>query len=313
MRHTSLIALLFAVGWIHVHAQGCSDAGACGIGASQTDIIARDTASHKYEFTLGQTFGLGEQSTQIHTTQLGLTLFFGEHWQAQLRLPYQVAVGDLATAHGIGDLQIAGIAKVLSRETAKATGHQVWLSVGAKIPPNGGDLRGKDSLELPMVYQPTLGAFDVIPAVRWAWRGVSLSLAYQAVLSTNTNQFTSGNGPDRLDENFHSRELKRGNDIVMQANYRWAFLKNKQMHITPGVLWIYKHHPDEVRLANSDLRVDVPGSRGTTLNLTLHAGYRLNPRWRIDAQFGAPVITRDYRTDGLTRTFVAGLRGSVRF
>ncbi len=307
----SLITLSLPVALV---AQGCSDAGACSIGASQVDRLNdNDTTAYTNQLTLTQSYGNGENSTPVLTTQLDLLLGFGSRWQAQLRLPYQVVPGDLATTWGVGDLQIAGIAAVIDSAKAAETGHQVWLSLGAKIPPNGADLRGPDSIPLPMVYQPTLGSFDVIPGIRWAWRGLSVAAAYQWVLSTNNNQFSSGNRPDDLDENFHSKELKRGNDIVLQANYQARFLKGKQLTITPGILWIYKHQPDEVQLRDSRQRVEITGSQGTTLNLTLHAGYRFSPRWSIGAQFGMPVIVRDYRTDGLTRSLVAGLQGGWRF
>ena len=57
-------------------------------------------------------------------------------------------------------------------------------------------------------------------------------------------------------------------------------------------------------------RVKIDGSEGLTLNLTLDAGYRLNDRWTAELAYGSPLIVREERPDGLTRSMVlnAGLR-----
>jgi hypothetical protein len=56
--------------------------------------------------------------------------------------------------------------------------------------------------------------------------------------------------------------------------------------------------------------VEVDGSEGLTLNATVDARYRINERWAIELAYGSPLIVREERPDGLTRSMVlnVGLR-----
>ena len=51
-------------------------------------------------------------------------------------------------------------------------------------------------------------------------------------------------------------------------------------------------------------RVALDGSDGLTLNITLGFQRELKNHDAITVSFGAPLITREVRVDGLTRTFV---------
>jgi hypothetical protein len=46
------------------------------------------------------------------------------------------------------------------------------------------------------------------------------------------------------------------------------------------------------------------------LNFTLDAGYRINDHWTVELVYGSPLIVREERPDGLTRSMVlnTGLR-----
>ena len=83
----------------------------------------------------------------------------------------------------------------------------------------------------------------------------------------------------------------------------------------PGVLAIYHVGKDEILEQAVDpignLRipdhVTVSGSQGLTLNMTLDAQYKLNDHWSLLLAYGSPVITREVRPDGLTRSLVINL------
>ena len=57
-------------------------------------------------------------------------------------------------------------------------------------------------------------------------------------------------------------------------------------------------------------RVDIAGSEGLTLNFTADVRYRMNDAWSIEVSYGSPLVVRQVRPDGLTRSMVlaVGLR-----
>ena len=57
-------------------------------------------------------------------------------------------------------------------------------------------------------------------------------------------------------------------------------------------------------------RRPIIGSEGLTLNLTADARYAFNDQWALEVAMGTPLIVRDVRPDGLTRSLVlnVGLR-----
>ena len=85
-----------------------------------------------------------------------------------------------------------------------------------------------------------------------------------------------------------------------------------RLAVQPGLLAI-------VHLANDTRgdgleppqRVTIEGSSGLTLNLTVDARYKLSDAWAIEAAFGSPLVVREVRPDGLTRSMV--LNVGVRF
>ena len=96
----------------------------------------------------------------------------------------------------------------------------------------------------------------------------------------------------------------------------------KQFIVQPGLLAIY-HTTEDTRLVQepdfagvvpaTPERIIVSGSQGLTLNLTVDARYRMNAAWSIEASFGSPVVTRDVRPDGLTRSLVLNAGLAYRF
>jgi hypothetical protein len=89
--------------------------------------------------------------------------------------------------------------------------------------------------------------------------------------------------------------------------------------LQPGLLAIY-HLQNDSRLNDaapmSDMgsdRITLTGSQGLTLNLTADLRYKLAEKWAIEATFGTPLITREVRPDGLTRSLVTGVGLRYRF
>ncbi|MCB0782962.1 MAG: hypothetical protein KDC02_01800, partial [Flavobacteriales bacterium] len=82
--------------------------------------------------------------------------------------------------------------------------------------------------------------------------------------------------------------------------------------IQPGLLAIY-HLDQDTRLDSAGSRMSVEGSDGLTLNLTIDARYRLNDAWTLELAYGSPMVVRDERPDGLTRSMVLNLALAYRF
>lgn len=308
-----LLLLFVSVLAYKASAQGCSDAGACSFGAQALRNFGSDTlwAPKRHRIGVFQSYGVGEKSTPILTTTLEASFGIAERWQVQIGLPFSVVLGELATVAGTGNLRLAAVWEAV--HTRSSHPHRLWASVGTILPTGNADRRGPNNQALPMFYQPTLGSVDLLAGVRWAWRGLSLGAVYQAVLTQNQNQFVLAqplNSPG--EEFFQSRELRRGNDIALQANYQVRLLKHDRLRITPGVLLIYHHKADEV-LDFSGTRSEIPASVGATVNLNANVQYDLSAVWGLQVEAGAPVLVRDYRTDGLQRSLVVSAGVTWRF
>ena len=169
-----------------------------------------------------------------------------------------------------------------------------------------------------MPYQTGLGTTDLIAGINFRHKRYVASIAYQHVLSQNNeNQFTHSawfNYPIVLDY-FESRGLRRADDLVVRAQYAYGC---GRLSLQPGLLAIY-HVADDTRLndavrgPNEPERITIAGSQGLTLNLTVDLRFKLADRWALEASFGAPVIVREVRPDGLTRENVTAVGLMYRF
>src|SRR5690606_11745358 len=63
----------------------------------------------------------------------------------------------------------------------------------------------------------------------------------------------------------------------------------------------------------SNERISIDGSEGLTLNVTADAKFNLGPRSALLFGYASPVITREIRPDGLTRSMVMSFGLSIGF
>ena len=101
----------------------------------------------------------------------------------------------------------------------------------------------------------------------------------------------------------------------MRAQYAYGC---GRLSLQPGLLAIYHvandtRLNDAVRGPNEPERITLTGSQGLTLNVTMDLRFKLADRWALEASFGAPVIAREVRPDGLTRENVTSLGLHYRF
>jgi hypothetical protein len=284
-----------------VAAQGCSDAGFCSVGSLQPMAVVDSFYRHQLQATIS--YGSGEQGVSVLQFIPEWQWRFSKNLSIQVKVPYVYANGNLGSNSGVGDATLAFSGEVVNRKDVK-----VNASIGIKAPSGSTDASGDKSfpLVLPMPYQTGLGTTDLILGSSVSFFNWNAGIGFQGVLKNeNKNTFAHFryiNEPD-ADKYFESNMLSRGNDVLIRierifASNKWTF--------SPGVLAIYRLMEDEIVTAEKNV-VAIKGSDGLTLNITGMVTHEISSRITSTLVLGAPVIIRENRPDGLTRSFVFNL------
>ncbi|HRH70653.1 MAG TPA: hypothetical protein PLB89_14215 [Flavobacteriales bacterium] len=306
-------------------AQGCSDAGVCTagpLGRIANNDDSTNAQGYQHFARLQYSTAVGEQGVLVMQVVPEIGIGVTDRFGVQLKVPFVSASGNLGENSGIGDMIFT-----TSYAFVKERDRDFSAIVGLRIPtgetspqPLEQTSFGPDFKPLPMPYQPGLGTLDLLLGAQYRYKRWTTTLAYQHVLSQgNENLFFHEAWDDNADalKYFESAYLERANDAVARLQYALPFRK---LTIQPGLLAIYHLGLDsrfEVDGTPSPwdseefIRRDVEGSDGLTLNLTADARYALSDHWSLEASYGSPVITREVRPDGLTRSMV--LNVGVRF
>ncbi len=328
------LAILSVIGLLRVGAlaQGCSDAGVCTAGPiGQLHLWQDSTADvvdYRHYARVGYSYAIGEQGTTIMQANAEISIGIGPRLSVQAKVPHIWASGNLGENSGIGDLiTTASYAFIKEPERNLTVTLGMRLPTGKSAPHeiNKATL-SKDFPPLPMPYQTGLGTTDLLAGVEWRYRRYVAAFAYQHVLrQNNQNMFLHRYWDDHPQAlaYFESFMLERADDAVVRMQYAYGC---GRLALQPGLLAIY-HMNNDTRLEDQgtndvgdigtvvmDLkRVEVAGSQGLTLNVTVDLRYKLSEQWAIEAMFGAPVVTREVRPDGLTRSLVTGFGLRYRF
>ena len=292
-------------------AQGCSDAGICSVGASSSLKVSgeeKDSSAREWLGALSSTLSFASGEQQILAGQLILEphLFLTKHIEWQVRVPFLINEGNLARTSGIGDVASALVFRL---HQDKQT--EFWVSAGVRLPVGNTDLK-KDQRSLPMPYQTGLGTTDILPALSLRMNRWSIAAAGQFIVKqSNANSFSTSLWSENKDaqEYFNSRKLRRGNDLSLRSDYRFG---SEKKWIAPGVLMIYRLGGDTY-INNDGNRVKIDNSEGLTLNIVATGLLRKSERSSWSAQLGFPVIVRETRADGLTRSVVLNFTHIYKF
>jgi hypothetical protein len=290
-----LIGLLFCN---KCFAQGCSDAGFCSIGILKP--LGIDSASQKKQtISLILTNGVGDEGVSVFTPAIQYENRINEQWEVQARLTGNYASGNLGNASGAGDLFLS--------TSYKLKGKSNWsksVLIGTKISLNSGNILN-NKLALPMVYQSSLGTTDLIggfSVTNYKWL---FSVAFQKPLTgENDNTFLPEMYTDedalKYPSSFH---LNRKADALLRIGY--SINPNQNWKINAGLLAIYHTENDTyIKEGNSNNPISIKGSQGLTLNATIALKYKLNDKFTLGLTGGSPLVVRDSRPDGLTRSIV---------
>ena len=278
---------------LNAYPQGCNDAGLCSMG----DLDGRGlTTEKKYNTQLSYFFGLGDEQTLINTIQFEQKFIFWENrGQIFLQLPFHYIYGSLGQTYGVGDVSLGFNYTYLKKKELTAS-----FLIAVKLPPNEAN-KTIDDKGAPMVYQTSLGTYDLALGANFFYHKWQFGLGYLKPMGSNKNYFDHAEWPDNDDaiEFTQMSDLARGDDGMLRVN-RFFFTEKNQYNV--GLLVLYRLQKDKITQNGERLALD--NSDGLTLNINL--GYKkvLKNKDAITLSFAAPIITREVRVDGLTRTFV---------
>ncbi|MBN8826867.1 MULTISPECIES: hypothetical protein [unclassified Spirosoma] len=290
----SMLAVFGLLTQSAVQAQGCSDAGFCTIGALKQHAQA-DSA--KQRVTLLLPLGLGDQSVLVFTPGLQYDRIFSARWAIQAKLTANYASGDLGSVTGLGDVFLSGTYSF----PAKAR-WRTGLTLGAKLPLSNANLKVNGN-PLPMQYQSSLGTVDLIMGLSVNSSRWQLSAGWQQPLTgSNANMFLPGSDTRPEARAYPpSNQFNRKADVLGRAAY--TLLNQSRLNLNIGLLGIYHLGQDTYNDQNSR-SLAITGSEGLTLNATVAGWYNLSTKIRLGFTVGMPLIVREVRPDGLTRSFV---------
>jgi hypothetical protein len=281
--------------------QGCSDAGFCTMPSIKPEAV-KAGSGQRNQIKTGLSFGQGDQSVAV----AGLSIEYGRKLGTGVRMDAKLTTlqqrGNGITATGLSDLFLSSSFELAGPFT---------FTVGAKLPLSNGNRR-QNGLPLPMDYQSSLGTFDLITGLSAAFGQLQLAAAWQQPLSQNSNSFSPDLYPagSPLRKFVSTRAFKRSGDVLLRAAY--TVKVSKPFSITPGLLPIF-HLANDRYTDNSGTAQIISGSQGLTLNSNLFLDYRLSETRSLQLNFGIPIVVRDVRPDGLTRSFAANLEYQYRF
>lgn len=287
-----------------VAGQGCSDAGFCSIGNLSHQTGSQQKTGFKNYLKLQMPAGLGDDDVFVFAPALEYGLQ-SKSWLFSGKLTGNFASGNLGDAAGAGDIFLSASYSLPAKRK--------WISsitIGAKIPLNSSDLEAK-GLSLPMQYQSSLGTFDAILGLSLRNDRWNFAAGWQQPLTkTNGNGFLPELWANEVADIYApSNDFKRKGDVLLRGAYR--FLRQPLWNLEAGLLGIYHLGEDSYRENNQ--RRAIEGSEGLTLNVTLAVERFINKRWSVGITAGAPLVVRDIRPDGLTRSFVVTPQISYRF
>ena len=302
-----LISIFIYIVPLNSIGQGCSDAGFCTIDSfkpnnSDSTDMSDSTKALYNQFKVGVFAGSADHSISVYGSYLEYNRLFSDQFSLDFKLTSLAQIGNGISEFGISDVFVN-----MNYRASK----KIKLTLGAKIPlSNGG--KSLDGLPLPMDYQASLGTFDLIFGIGYEIKKFQIIAAIQQPLTQNSNQFfASSYPPSSAIRSFQStNEFKRNGDVLLRLSYPFAI--GEKFKLTPSMLAIY-HLSNDQYTDELNVEREISGSQGLTLNGNIYVDYEINNKNSIQFNMGKPVIVREARPDGLTRSFIANLEYRVRF
>lgn len=284
---------------VDLYGQGCSDAGFCTLNSFKPHA---DSTTFSNRVNVGANVGVADYSIGIFGSYLEYNRKISKRLEADVKLTMISQSGNNISEVGLSD--------VFFNFNYMAS-NRVTLTAGAKVPLSDGN-KSRNGLTLPMDYQSSLGTFDLILGAGYKFRKLQTVVAYQQPLTQNNNTFLSSEySSDSPLSTFQStNQFHRKGDILLRASY--PIQAAKKLTLTPSLLPIF-HLGNDTYIDEQNITREIDGSSGLTLNANLYVDIAIGKASIIQFNLGTPLIVREARPDGLTRSLIVNLEYAVKF
>lgn len=273
------------------YGQGCSDAGICTLPSfrPQKESVLDENI---HELKAGIAYGNGEYTVAAIDPFIGYNLTI-KRYRLETRLTYGIRTGNNMSINDFGDAFIINSFQFTDKFSF-AAGVKFPIEFNKKI---------NEHAHLPMAYQPSLGTIDVIAGMTFRISKMQIAFGIQQPVKT-------------LHENFfilntfqNESHFDRKADILLRLSQ--PIILSDRFTLLPGLLGIY--HVAEDEYLPSRNRETIEGSAGLTINGSFFLDWRVKENGILSANLGFPLLVRNSRPDGLTRSFVIGVDYTFSF
>ncbi|TLX76553.1 hypothetical protein E9993_06595 [Labilibacter sediminis] len=284
-----LFLILFFIYSAGCYSQGCSDAGVCSI---HPGVQAEDSEVDVAYIFASQTMELGEQQVLYFHSTVGFTLPLSPRFNTTVSLPFRNAYFKQSWYSSLSDVLV-----LLSADLNE----NIILSAGSKIPVGDANNKDEEGDVLPMALQPGLGTYDAIVLLRYQKNKWNVGFGYQYVFGQNENTFIAN---EKYPEFETSYNLNRGDDLMLRYDRIFDTPKNKWQ---ASLISSYRLGGDKI-YGNKKVK----DSEGLSLNLAISL---LKPQehHQLEYMLAVPLLVREARVDGLTRSAILSIRWSGAF
>ncbi len=281
--------------------QGCSDAGFCTINNFKPNSKLSTEGSNNH-LKFGLFFGKADHSIAVYGNYI--------EYSRQLNQKFGIDAKLTTLAQNGNDISVFGFSDIFLNANYRAS-DKMHLTLGAKLPLSKAN-KIHNNLPLPMNYQASLGTFDLIFGIGYEVAKIQLVAAIQQPLTQNENQFLASEWPSdsKLTAIQSTNQFQRSGDVLVRVSYPIKI--NSKLKLTPSLLPIY-HLKNDNYTDEFNIKKEIIGSKGLTLNGNVYFDYEINPKNAIQINIGTPFVVREARPDGLTRSFIANLEYKIIF
>lgn len=292
------IILLYLLPFKTINGQGCSDAGFCSVGILKP-LSSNSPDFKKQSLSLFLTDGIGDESTNVFTPSIQYDYRFNEKWEVQTKLTAHSASGNLGNAAGLGDVYLSASYTAPSKSNWSKS-----FTLGTKVFLGKSNILHKNK-PLPMVYQSSLGTVDILSGLTITNNRFIFSAGLQLPLTGENDNTFLHEVYNSSDANKYppSDSLNRKSDALLRVSYN--FIAKEKWKLNAGFLSIYHLQKDTYRDFNTNTDpIEIDGSQGLTFNVTFALRHKLTDKFSFGLSGGFPLVVRDVRPDGLTRSVV---------
>lgn len=282
------------------YSQGCSDAGICSIGNGFSSVID----STKNQIEVGNVIGKGLEDVIYISPYISYTRILNNHFSLTTKFTFSQASGSFGTRGNVGDAFLIGNYKFSEKNNKQ------WSTLlGIKIPFTGSNDK-INNFSLPLDYQSSLGTYDLFLGADFKYKNWNFNSAIQIpVINSNGNSYFDEYSAS---DDFPTTNLfERKSDLLLRSMYTFQS-KSQKLTYKPNLLFIY-HLGNDTFEDIFGSRKEIKNSEGLTINANFISNYKINATNSIEASLAFPLLFREIRPDGLTRSLTLGINYKYSF